>query len=501
MKLRVRLTVYYTLFFALAIGLLDGGLYLVVRQLLLQSVRDDVRLGSAFVQQAYQADSHVIETPSRIDTSRLRPPQIKDPEAPELYVQVADSRGTIVVRSPNLAGDYLQFTLEQALAALRGKEVETIERVGTARVLSLIEPLRLGDQIVGAVQVAQSLRQIDQALNALLGALGGGGLVALLVAARGSLWLARAALDPIEQVSTTADRIMRAEDLKQRVPGNGTNDEIGHLSRTLNKMLERMEHMFLAQQRFTADVAHELRTPLAAIRGNLEILRRGALRDPEMLDESLQDIESEVLRLTRMANDLLVLVQADAGLPIRVAGVQLDEVVLEVYRELRPLAAGVQWRVDLQDQVAVAGDRDRLKQALLNLGANALQHTPAGGSVTLSLRGDGDRAVLAVADTGPGIAEEQRTAIFNRFYRGDQSRSHGGAGLGLAIVKWVAEVHGGHARLAWAEPGKTVFVLDLPRQMSAADAEHKLDLREAAAGPRECTATSATATNSDPALK
>src|ERR687883_176899 len=101
MKLRYRLTAYYTLFFALAIVLLDGGLYLVVRQMLLRSVLDDVRLGSAFVQQAYQADIRVLETPARIDINRLRPPQIKDPEAPELYVQVADGHGSIRVRSPN----------------------------------------------------------------------------------------------------------------------------------------------------------------------------------------------------------------------------------------------------------------------------------------------------------------------------------------------------------------------------------------------------------------
>src|ERR671932_362604 len=145
------------------------------------------------------------------------------------------------------------------------------------------------------------------------------------------------------------------------------------------------------------------------------------MHDPSMLAESLEDIESEVLRLTRMANDLLVLAQADAGMPIRLANVQLDEVVLEVYRELRPLARDVQWRIDLQDQVAILGDRDRLKQALLNLCANALQHTPAGGSATLSLYREADQVVLAVADTGPGIPPDQQTAIFERFYRGDRS--------------------------------------------------------------------------------
>jgi heavy metal sensor kinase len=462
MTLRLRLTVYYTLFFALAIALLDSGLYLGVQRLLLRNTLNELRVGVALVQQAYQTDRRVLDAPGGVDIARLRPPEIKDVEAPELYVQVADQRGAVVVRSSNLAGDALPLSAAQAQAALSGKAEQPTQWVGATRVLSAIEPLRLNGKIAGVVQVAQSLRQIDQALRALRWALAGGGLLALLLAARGSLWLAGAALEPIEQVSTTAERIIRASDLKQRVPGSTVNDEVGRLSRTINEMIERMERMFVAQERFTADVAHELRTPLTAIRGNLEILRRGALRDPAMLAESLQDIESETLRLTRMANDLLVLAQADAGVPIRRQNVQLDEVLLEVYRELRPLAGEREWRVDLQDQVAITGDRDRLKQALLNLAANALQHTPANGSVTLSLRRDDERVSLVVVDTGPGIPAEQQAAIFERFFQGDRSRSHTGAGLGLAIVKWVAEAHGGQALVQSEVERGTTFTLELP---------------------------------------
>jgi signal transduction histidine kinase len=225
------------------------------------------------------------------------------------------------------------------------------------------------------------------------------------------------------------------------------------------------------------------------------------MHDPAMLAESLQDIESEVLRLTRMANDLLVLAQADAGVPIRPANVQLDEVVLEVYRELRPLARDVQWRIDLQDQVALLGDRDRLKQALLNLCANALQHTPAGGSITISLRREADQVVLAVADTGPGVPPEQQASIFDRFYRGDQSRSHGGAGLGLAIVKWVAEAHGGHARLACGGPQQTVFTIELPYTAETADKVRE-SLLEKSPEPTEAYSSGLHAgPKSDPAME
>jgi heavy metal sensor kinase len=472
MSLRIRLTANYTLFFALALLILGSGLYLLVRQLLLQGVIDELRVGSTLVLQAYQVNSEVISDPSGIDIV-LRPPDLGQVESPELYVQVSRPDGALLARSSNLGEQRLPLTAQDLQRAVSGQEVTPIERIGTARVQSLIVPLRLESQIVGVVQVAQSLRQIDRSLDALLWALVGGGLITLLAAARGSLWLARAALQPIDQVSATAGRILRAEDLHQRVPDATTNDEVGRLIRTINGMLERMERMFSAQQRFTADVAHELRTPLAAMRGNLEILRRGALNDPQMLAESLQDIERETLRLTRMANDLLVLAQADAGLPLRLGPVQLDEVLIEVYRELRPLAGDSALAIDLRDEIALTGDRDRIKQALLNLVANALQHAPV-GKVTISLRREQNCALLAVQDSGPGIPEQQQALLFDRFFRGDQSRSQGGAGLGLSIVKWIAEAHGGQVSVE-SGPGRgSTFCLKLPIQPDAANDQRLL---------------------------
>lgn len=462
MTLRVRLTVYYTLFFASTLLLMGAGLYLIARRQLLNGMAHELEIGSAWVTEEYRVDPRVLADPDAINPDRLRPATMRDPEAPDLLIQVADLSGKLLQRSPNLGADTLPIPAPARERALKGQAVYTVERVGQARVLSLLVPLRLGQQTVGVLQVAQSLRQIDRSLNATLLALAGGGLLALLAAARGSLWLAGAALEPIDRVSATAERIMRAADLHQRVPEAAPGDEVGRLTRTINQMLERMERMFAAQQRFTADVAHELRTPLAAMRGNLEILRRGAMRDPEMLAESLRDIESETLRLTRMANDLLALAQADAGTPLRLSTVQLDEIVVEVYRELRPLAGAVEMALELQDQITITGDRDRLKQALINLVANALQHTPLGGAVSIALRREAGRALLVVADTGAGIPPDQLPMLFNRFFRGDRSRARGGAGLGLAIVKWVAEAHGGQIT-AVSEPGHgATFTLALP---------------------------------------
>jgi two-component system, OmpR family, sensor kinase len=471
MTLRARLTIYYTLFFAIALLVLGLGLYLVVRQLLLRGVVEELRVGSTLVLQEYENRNRHLGDAAGINIDELRSPELQDVEAPEQYVQIVALNGTIVSRSSNLGTDSLPLSEISLSRALAGEVVTTIEGVGSARVLSLIVPLRVEQETVGVVQIAQSLRQVDRSLTILLLTMLGGGVIALTAAARGGLWLTRAALVPIDTVSATATSIMRAEDLHQRVPVSPGTDELARLTSTINQMLERMERTFSAQQRFTADVAHELRTPLAAMRGNLEVLRRGAKLDPVLLDESLRDLESEVLRLTRMSNDLLTLAQADAGMALRQLPMQIDEVVLEVHRELRPLANGIAVRVDLDQQAAMIGDRDRLKQAIINVVANALQHTPSGGSVTITLRVEWARVAISVADSGPGIAADDLPFVFDRFFRASQSRSQGGAGLGLSIARWIVEAHGGAIKVS-SQPGEgAVFTIDLPRALPGAPAE------------------------------
>jgi signal transduction histidine kinase len=201
------------------------------------------------------------------------------------------------------------------------------------------------------------------------------------------------------------------------------------------------------------------------MRGNLEILRRGAARDPAALDESLGAMEHEVNRLVRLAGDLLLLAQAESGLSLRHEPVVLDELVLEVVRELRPLAAGIALMPQIAEQIEVLGDRDRLKQALLNVVVNALQHTPLGGSVHVALDRAGEQVRLCISDTGAGIEPEDLQRIFDRFYRVDKARSRGtgGAGLGLAIVKWIVEAHGGSVEVVSAPGQGSKFILTLPQ--------------------------------------
>jgi signal transduction histidine kinase len=318
----------------------------------------------------------------------------------------------------------------------------------------LTYPLHYEGQLVGYIQVAQPLDSVDIAINLLLFLLIGGGVAAVILAAAVGWLAAHRALRPLEAITQTALQITRADDLSRRIPTSETvHDEVGRLVQAFNESLERLERLFNAQRRFLADVSHELRTPLTVIRGNVDLLRRMGGADPTSLDA----IQSEAERMSRLVGDLLLLAQAEAGtLPMARNPVELDTLLLEVFHESQVLAGGVSLAIGDIDQALVIGDRDRLKQLLLNLVSNALKYTPEGGRVTLALTRVKDWARLVVTDTGIGIPPGELPHIFDRFYRVDKARTRaqGGAGLGLAIAQRIAQVHGG--RLEAASDGASV---------------------------------------------
>jgi signal transduction histidine kinase len=222
------------------------------------------------------------------------------------------------------------------------------------------------------------------------------------------------------------------------------------------------------QRRFLADVSHELRTPLTVIKGNVGLMRMMNAFD----EESLRSIESEVDRLTRLVKDLLLMTQAETGkLPLMLETVELDVLLFEVFEQMKILSAGVH---DIQigniEPAVVTGDRDRLKQVLLNLGSNAIKFSPDNGRITLCLHVKKKRVVIAVSDEGPGIDPKERNYLFQRFYRGDKSRSRtaneSGFGLGLPIAYWIIRSHGGNIDVE-SEVGKgTTFSVWLPISQS-----------------------------------
>jgi signal transduction histidine kinase len=329
------------------------------------------------------------------------------------------------------------------------------------RVLTV--PLVAGKRPVGALQAATNLGLVDAIRGSLLTILLSLTIASMLMAAVASWLSIGQALAPLETVTETAEQITHADDLSRRIPyGGPAGDEIGTLIRAFNRTLERLENLFTSQQRFLADVSHELRTPLTVIKGSADLIRK---LGPD--EESLDSIKDEADRLTRMVGDLLLLAQAESGkLPLTLAPVALDVLITDVLQEMRVLAGDkVRLKLTEIDQLPVTGDRDRLKQVFINLVSNAIQYTPTGGDVYLSLSRSGEMARFIVRDTGPGIPAKDLPRIFDRFYRGEKSRTRsktGGFGLGLSIAHFIAEAHGGRIEVDSQEGRGTTFAVYLP---------------------------------------
>ncbi|MGQ9613716.1 sensor histidine kinase [Chloroflexus sp.] len=464
---RVRLTLLYTGMFALALCGIGVGVHFAVSQALYAGVQRDLTSATQQVEAILSAVGfQSIRTASGELQLYLNRDFIKLFTNRGVGVQFFRIDGTLASSTPNLEPHMLPLPPEAMQYISAGNDqMSVVREINGVPVKSLITPVILRNgQLIGFLQVSRPLDDVVNTLTLLQQILIGGGLLALIINGLGAMYLSKRALRPIEQITMTAQSIVRAEDLGRRIPEPAQRDELQLLTVTINELLSRLERLFVTQQRFVADVSHELRTPLTAMQGNLEILDRGTCPDPALLKEVIGDMRRETARLIRMVNDLLLLAQSETHVVLRHEPVELDTLLLEVFRELRPLAGQVRLRIGAEDQILVYGDRDRIKQALLNLGVNALQYTPPGGLVILSLERYEQFACLSVADTGVGISEEARAHIFERFYRVDRSRSRhsGGAGLGLSIVKWVAEAHGGYVTVA-SEVGRgSTFAIYLP---------------------------------------
>jgi len=378
-----------------------------------------------------------------------------------VYVQIWGRNGRLMTSSPNLS--QLEESLDtENLRISHPVYHETHFRGVHLRVLNV--PLIIDNRSVGTLQAATSLDVVDAAREVLVYIMAIATVIAVILAAAGS-WLAVGrALSPLDSVTDTVEQINRADDLARRIPYDGPKrDEIGNLIGAFNQTFERLETLFTSQQRFLADVSHELRTPLTVIKGNVDLMRRMQ----ELDDESLTSIDQESGRLTRLVGGLLLLAQAESGsVSLNMGPVELDTLLLEVFHEMKVLAGEkVKLHLTEIDQVQVNGDRDRLKQVLLNLVGNAIQYTPQNGDVYLNMGIVAEQARLIIRDTGPGIPAEDLPHIFERFYRAEKSRTRGkttGFGLGLSIAHWIVDKHGGRIEVDSKDGQGTTFCIWLP---------------------------------------
>lgn len=465
MSIRLRLTLLYSAILVATLLLFGVALYVTVSRVTINVVEETL---------AQEADRIVDSRKFRLDDIDYH---VEKLAAPQTYVQTIRLDGDVIDRTAGLGEYTLPLSREGRRTCRSGKPWTEVSDTEDGRLLIYSRPVRENGDIVGILQLARSLADYDQSLETLRRILLlGGGIVTLL--AVGSGWiLAGTVLQPIDRITTTAHAIGAERDFDQRVDYEhaAADDEVGRLARTFNNMLEELqaaytqvEETLQQQRRFIADASHELRTPLTTIRGNLELLRRHPPISEADRAAVLDDVVDESDRLIRLVNDLLVLARADSllatqdstGQPLEQESVALKPLVDELCRQVRQLAPDRTVRCDEITDVAVAGDRDAVKQVLLILLDNALQYSDGPIRVTIEER-DGDVAIT-VHDEGPGIAPDLLPHIFERFYQGDSARTGSSAGLGLSIAKTLTEAQGGTIDVASAVGKGSTFTVTLP---------------------------------------
>jgi len=292
--------------------------------------------------------------------------------------------------------------------------------------------------------------------------------IALFLGGIGGLVIANQALYQVDRIRQTAEQI-NAGDLTERVPLPARMDEIGRLAATFNQMIARLQAAFDRQKQFTSDASHEMRTPLAVMRGDIEITLRRE-RTVEEYQRVLGSTLEEIVRLSRLVEDLLLLTRADIGkFELQCRPVSLSRLGRDLIDYIAPLARQqgqeLLLRLPKDDELIVNADENRLRQLLLNLIDNAIKYTDPGGVIELSLSAEDGQVVIRVRDNGRGISSEDLPRIFDRFFRRSKLTSEtsvAGSGLGLSISKWIVESHGGRIDVQ-SSPGEgTEFIVTIP---------------------------------------
>nr|WP_294695419.1 HAMP domain-containing sensor histidine kinase [uncultured Friedmanniella sp.] len=479
-----QLVIRVTALVALAAILLGGATALATRQLLINQL--DRQIDAALNrQQQFRTGGHGSWDPS----DQGRPPGGVRVPGQQIGTLAAEF---VFGEEPSigvLRSDDADLTLDRRRYAALVDQLQAVPVDGEQVSVRLTEPLgryRLVAQqrSYGTVVVGLPLTDVDNFIAELVAL----ELALTLLAVAGAALAARAvvlrSLRPLNRVAATAQQVSqlpldRGEvALAVRVPPADANpsSEIGRVGLALNHMLNNVEDALAARQasetkvrRFVADASHELRNPLAAIRGYAELTRRSRDEIPEDAAYAMSRVESEAERMSRLVEDLLLLARLDSGPDLEIGPTDLTALVINAVSDAR--AAGPQhvWQLSLPELPVVAvGDRHRLHQVVVNLLANARTHTPAGTRVETRIEVRQGQAVIEVSDDGPGIPEEIRHQVFERFTRADTSRvraagaaSGTSTGLGLAIVAAVVEAHHGRVTVA-SRPGQTTFSVWLP---------------------------------------
>lgn len=423
------------------------------------SVPGAMRFANNRPRQTINGSTGVVAPPDRDhvdpDGDRSDMPPADSPLS-EMYVGVVTRAGVLrsLVNSGLLEGTP-DISLGDVQAIVSGSEPRnfTVDGVDTSnRFRVRATPRPNGTWVVAALPLTRT----DSAMNRLWLAFGLAALVLVLVSALVGWWFVRLGLRPIKQMTAAADAVA-AGARSQRVEFDDQRTETGRLGHAFNVMLDSRQSAEDRLRRFVADASHELRTPITSIRGYVDLYQQGGLQGTDRLDDAMRRVGQEAGRMGTLVEDLLLLANLDQGRPLQQGPVDLGQILNDAAADaiaMQP-ARAITLNAPGPGELIVNGDEDRLRQVVAVLVHNALVHTPESAGVELSTHAGAGRAVIDIVDHGPGMTDDEAAHAFERFYRGDPSRSRhrGGSGLGLSIAKSIVEAHHGTIVLATGGSG------------------------------------------------
>jgi heavy metal sensor kinase len=482
LTIRWRLTLWNTLALACVLILFGSIVYVLLqrtRERIDHALEDRVTHGLEHMDESLvqcfrqlQDDSRLTDDPA----TRIKYWVFEFKEHNNVFGVVYDPAGKVLYRTEEMAEASVPTLSSIESGGDRTFQEITVPILGRQRILRSNLRVAKQDYVVvlldslehldrDRAEVARERAEVEQEFQTVVFILLACIPFALLLIGAVGYWLARKSLAPVSQLNRLAEGIT-AQKLDHRLPVTHPEDELGRLTKTINAMIERLERSFQEIRRFTADASHEMRTPLTAIRAETELALNKSLSLEEQ-QQMLISVVEECERLTRLTDQLLTLSREDAGGTHHVrALVDLAALVHNVAETMKPLMEAKELRFEIAGQMpyAIDGDAARLRQVFINLLDNAIKYTPNGGSVTIQLSQEGDKAFVRICDTGIGIAPEHQPHVFERFYRVDKARSRaeGGTGLGLSIARSIIQSHDGEISLT-SELGKgTTIVVALP---------------------------------------
>lgn len=456
MSLSWRLTLWY-------MGLtsfLVVGFMVVSYQTFSESLRGEIDRTLA------ERANHVVDAVSVIPNRPIEgiSPEVTDEfRSPGVYLQILDTSGDVIAHSFNLGRLELPISEEDKQRLLSGETFYHTVEIEGQPVRLYHQPLRRNNTIFGGVHVGQSLTVLETALNQLFVNYAIGAGIVTILGLVGGWGIAYLGLCPVVRLKQTAQEIVRAEDLDRRVEVNSRNDEIGVLATTFNQMLDRLQTIFDGQKRFLAETAHELRTPLSSMLGNVDLLVRFG-DNPIRKQETINALQRTGRHVSRLLDDLLLLAQAEAGWKLHLQPIAIDDLLLEVYEEMLLVSADIHSPLQLKrcDSALVMGDADRLRQVFINLIENAVKYSSPESVVVLEMWASEKCVWFTISNMGLTIAPEELQRIFEPFFRASNQKRPAGVGLGLTIVEWIVRQHSGKIIVESSPECGTRVIVSLP---------------------------------------